>query len=252
VWPRWGAGGRAPPRRGDPDVWPPLDEALALVVRADEGQRIGPLRAARGEAAWLEGNVERARHEVMAVLPGARRLRRPWLTGELLFVLARIGDQAPPPPWLARPYLLHLRRHHAAAANAWAALGCPYEQAWALAGDDSEAGLRAAFEMLERLAMRAAAARVADRLRALGVRKVPRGRRATTRANAAGLTAREIEVLALLGDGLRNAEIGQRLSISPKTVDHHVSAILGKIDVGDRAAAARWYRQQSSAGGERG
>lgn len=85
--------------------------------------------------------------------------------------------------------------------------------------------------------MPAAAARVTDRMRALGARKIPRGRRLANRANAGGLTAREIEVLELIVEGLRNADIGRRLFISPKTVDHHVSAILGKIDVADRRAA---------------
>jgi len=63
-------------------------------------------------------------------------------------------------------------------------------------------------------------------------------RRATTRANAAGLTARQLEVLALLGDGLTNAELAERLFISPKTADHHVSAILAKLGVRNRRDAA--------------
>ena len=63
--------------------------------------------------------------------------------------------------------------------------------------------------------------------------------RAPTRENPAGLTARELEVLALLVEGLRNAEIAERLFVSEKTVDHHVSAILRKLDVPTRAQAAR-------------
>ena len=95
--------------------------------------------------------------------------------------------------------------------------------------------------------MPAAAARVAYRLRGLGVRRIPRGRRAATRANAASLTPREMEVLGLLAEGLRNVDIGHRLFISTKTVDHHVAAILRKTDVDDRAAATRWYRQHTEA-----
>jgi DNA-binding NarL/FixJ family response regulator len=74
------------------------------------------------------------------------------------------------------------------------------------------------------------------------VRDVPpirRGPRASTRANPAGLTQREMEVLVLLADGLRNAEIADRLFLTPKTVRHHVSAILGKLDVETRTEAAR-------------
>ena len=62
-----------------------------------------------------------------------------------------------------------------------------------------------------------------------------------TRANAAGLTARELEVAALLANGLTNGEVATRLVLSPKTVDHHVSAVLSKLGVRSRrdvAAAA--------------
>ena len=81
-----------------------------------------------------------------------------------------------------------------------------------------------------------AVAIAARRLRELGER-VPRGPRLKTEANPAGLTAREVEVLGLLAEGLRNAEIAERLVISPRTVDHHVSAILRKLEVGSRSKA---------------
>ena len=79
---------------------------------------------------------------------------------------------------------------------------------------------------------------MARKLRERGVRGVPRGPRPRTRANPAGLTARELEVLALLARGLRNAAIADELVVSEKTVDHHVSAILRKLDVRTRGEAA--------------
>jgi DNA-binding CsgD family transcriptional regulator len=53
-------------------------------------------------------------------------------------------------------------------------------------------------------------------------------------------------VLALVAEDLTNAEIGIRLLISPKAVDQHVSAILGKIGADNRTEAARWYRQHGA------
>jgi DNA-binding NarL/FixJ family response regulator len=123
------------------------------------------------------------------------------------------------------------------AAEAWAALGCPYEAALALAHADADAAQRRGLGELQRLGAHAAARRVARALRERGVRDVSRGPRAATRENPAGLTARELEVVALVAEGLRNAEIAERLFVSEKTVAHHVSAILRKLDVGTRSQA---------------
>ena len=64
------------------------------------------------------------------------------------------------------------------------------------------------------------------------------GRGPSTAADPAGLTARQLEVLALLAEGLSNAQIAERLTVSAKTVDHHVSAVLGKLGVPTRGLAA--------------
>ena len=64
------------------------------------------------------------------------------------------------------------------------------------------------------------------------------GPRPATRENPAGLTARQLDVLALLARGDRNADIAAKLFVSEKTVDHHVSAILRKLDVHTRGQAA--------------
>ena len=92
---------------------------------------------------------------------------------------------------------------------------------------------------------------MARRLRARGVRGLPRGPRATTRDNPAGLTAREIEVLELVGEGLRNADIAERLYLSEKTVGHHVSAILRKLDVRTRGEASAEAQRRGIAGPNR-
>jgi DNA-binding NarL/FixJ family response regulator len=97
--------------------------------------------------------------------------------------------------------------------------------------------VRQAIDDLQRLGARPAATIVARRLRERGVRGLPRGPRPRTRDSPAGLTPREVEVLALVAEGLRNAQIARRLVVSEKTVDHHVSAILRKLDVHTRGEA---------------
>ena len=106
-----------------------------------------------------------------------------------------------------------------------------------LADADDHDTLRRALDELHRLGARPAATIVARRLRERGARGVPRGPRQAARESPAGLTARETEVLGLLADGFRNAEIAERLFLSPRTVDHHVSAILRKLEAGTRGEA---------------
>jgi DNA-binding NarL/FixJ family response regulator len=140
------------------------------------------------------------------------------------------------------PYALALAGDLRGAAGLWVALGCPYEAALARAESEDEETLRQALEELRALGAHPAATMVARRLREGGA-SVPRGPRATTRANEAQLTAREMDVLRLVSGGLRNADVAARLFVSRRTVDHHVSSILRKLGVRSRgeavAAAAR-------------
>ena len=76
-------------------------------------------------------------------------------------------------------------------------------------------------------------------MRSSGIKNIPRGIRKTTRLNPAHLTLRELDVLQLLKDGLQNKEIAEKLFISPKTVDHHISSIFFKFDVNSRAKAVQ-------------
>jgi DNA-binding CsgD family transcriptional regulator len=226
-------------RRGDPGPWAPLEEAWALAEPTGELPRLAPVAAARAEAAWLEGD----RHAVAEATEGTLRLalerRWGWLAGELADWRRRAGLDGEPPAGSAEPYVLQAAGEWARAAEWWRQHGCPYEAALALADAGEEEPLQRAMEELQRLGARPAADVVAQRLRELGVRRLPRRARRATAANLAGLTARELEVLALLGADLRNADIAARLHIAEKTVDHHVSAILAKLGVRSRREAAR-------------
>jgi DNA-binding NarL/FixJ family response regulator len=129
------------------------------------------------------------------------------------------------------------------AADRWRALGCSYEAAAALADSDQEPQLRAALTELERLGARPLAAAVARRLRELGIRAVARGPRPATRANPANLTARELEVLALLVEGRSNRQIAEQLFISTKTASVHVTNLLAKLGAHSRLEAAAMARR---------
>jgi DNA-binding CsgD family transcriptional regulator len=135
------------------------------------------------------------------------------------------------------PHALALAGDWAGAAAAWKDLGRPYEAALALVESNDEDLLRQALESLRQLGALPLSNLAARRLRALGARGLARGPRKATRENAAGLTAREVEVLALLADGRRNAQIAEQLFLSRRTVDHHVSAVLRKLDTGSRGEA---------------
>jgi DNA-binding CsgD family transcriptional regulator len=230
--------GRLAARRGDPDPFVLLDQALQE-QRAFGGEVAYPLRPARAEAAWLAGDLRMAAREISAGIPALSPATEPWLLGEFAVWARRVGVdwECPAPP--AEPYALLLDGHPQKSATAWAALGCPYEEAQALAETNEEEPMRQALSIFQSLGATPAAKLVTDRLRDLGVQRIARGPRPSTRANPNGLSERETEVLVLLTEGLRNAEIAERLVVSTRTVDHHVSAILAKLGVRSRYDAAQ-------------
>ena len=230
--------GRLRARRGDPGAWDALDEALALARRTEELQRLAPVAAARAEARWLDEDAAAVAGETDAALALALEFEDPWAAGELCVWRRRAGlaDDFDPSA-MGEPFATELRGDWPAAARAWDELGCPYEAALVRADSDREALMERALADFQRLGALPAARLIARRLRLRGVRSIARGPRRSTRANPAQLTSRQVEILGLLRDGLTNAEIAERLYITPKTVAHHVSAILAKLGVRTRRQA---------------
>jgi DNA-binding CsgD family transcriptional regulator len=250
--------GRLQARRGDPEAAATLQEATERGFATVELQWTAPVAAARAEYAWLYGDDDRIADEAMVTFEHAVRAAHAWFTGELAFWLWLAGALPEAPAVVAEPYRLLLAGDWRASADAWQELGCPYHRALALAQGDRDEALSEALELLDGLGARQAALRVRRDLRRRGHRRVPRGPIRATSANPAGLTTRQVEVLGLLAEGLTDAAIAARLSLSPKTVGHHVSALLGKLAAGSRheaAAAARRLgvvpAKDGEAGGQR-
>jgi DNA-binding CsgD family transcriptional regulator len=152
---------------------------------------------------------------------------------------------------LSQPYRAYCSGDWREAATQWRLRGSPYEEALALSSGD-EAAQRDALAIFDRLGAAPAAAKLRRQMRIAGVRAVPRGPIAGTRANSAGLTRRQAQVLTLLGDGLTNPEIADRLCISAKTAEHHVSAIMARFEAGTRRQAIEAARRLGLLEGSKG
>jgi DNA-binding CsgD family transcriptional regulator/tetratricopeptide (TPR) repeat protein len=228
-------------RRGEADALAILDDALALARPTREAQRLVPVLTARAEAAWLSGRPEEAAawaREALDDLPvGEHECER------LMYWLWKTNALDAETPEGDGPFAQLIRGDWKSAAAYWAHTGCPYEEAEALMEGDRGAAERA-LEIFQTLGAVPAVSRARQRLRALGAVRLPRGRRSSTRAHPAGLTARESEVLAMLARGLGNPEIAARLFVSRKTVEHHVSSILAKLEVQTRDAAVMRARRE--------
>jgi DNA-binding CsgD family transcriptional regulator len=229
-------------RQGDPGAVTLLDEALAMASQTGTLQYLGLVRAARAEAAWSAGDLEGVRAEAQAVYDLAVSKQHPWFAGELAYWCWRAGEGLDAPDFAARPFALQIRGEWRQAAALWERMGCPYEAARALAEGDTEAKV-AALNTFERLGALPAAEQVRQELRRAGEAGLPRLPHSSTLQNPFGLTDRQVQTLALLVEGLSDAQIAARLHISPKTAGHHVSAILNRLEVSAREEAAELARQ---------
>jgi predicted ATPase/DNA-binding CsgD family transcriptional regulator len=220
-------------RRGDADAQQALDEALRFSPEALFPHGAGIAPTTRAEAASLSGDYPQVMEDSREAYELAVRQHAPWIAGELAFWRWRAGDIFTPPDWIARPYALQISGDWRGAAREWEQRGCPYEQAMALM-DGDEAAQLAALEIFERLGARPIIEKLKRKMRAEGMHSIPRGPRPATRANRFGLTAREMELLSCLVKGESNNTIARELSLSPRTVEHHISSMLQKTGLQSR------------------
>lgn len=230
-------------RRGDAGAWSYLDEALAIALGSGEHGWLTLGYSAHAEAHWLAGDLDAARAD-LAAFAAAAPTAQLVLAGRLAAWYRRLGMAVPELPVLADDPARHtLAGDHLAAARAWDEFGMPYEAALCYHDSGTEQDLREAISRFEALGAYGAVEAARRQMRRIGLRSVPSGAQAATRSHPLGLTRRQAEVLERICAGRTNAEISADLFLSPRTVDHHVSAVLAKLGVRSRVQAAAEARR---------
>jgi DNA-binding CsgD family transcriptional regulator len=229
-----------------------LDELRAMPTSRRDIMRRAPLAIVDAEALWLGLPRSEALDRLKAAFETAFWAQgQRWALADTALWLRILGE----PVHLPADIMLSLRPAHRAhiegrwrdAAMEWGEMGCVYEQAIALSMGDEAAQVEA-LALFDLLGATPAANLLRRRMRARGARSIPRGPSAQTRANPVGLTRRQAQVLSLLGQGLSNALIADRLYISRKTTQHHVSAIIAQLGASTRHEAAAAARQRGLLG----
>ncbi|ORW51817.1 LuxR family transcriptional regulator [Mycobacterium paraense] len=231
-------------RRGEQPATSPLDEAAASCELDDVP--FFPVRAARAEAAWLAGDDDTARGEAQSALRTSGRELDPWVTWQLHRWVQLPGGTPTPVDNPINPLQLEVSGDWQGAAAEWTRRGCPYEAAIAQLGGDIPA-VEAALATFRGLGATAAARRARQRLTQLRG-PTRRTRRTDLHADPDGLSRREREVLTLIAAGHSDADIATKLSLSRKTVGHHVESILTKLGADNRTQAAAHARQVQQPG----
>jgi len=220
-----------------------ISEAKAMAIPTREAQWIVPVLTATLELAWINGGIlpiaeiQSARQELFNEKNNSTHYT------ELAYWMGKCGlETEKKHVEFTTPFKFEQEGSWKLAAEQWKVLGCPYEEALALF-DGDETHQKQALLILNGLGASATYEMLKAKLKRKGVKNIPRGLRESTRSNPAQLTNREIDVLTLLQDGLQNIEIANRLFISPKTVDHHISSILSKLNVTTRGRAVSEARK---------
>jgi DNA-binding CsgD family transcriptional regulator/tetratricopeptide (TPR) repeat protein len=197
--------------------------------------RLPAITSACAEAAWLREDHQTVERISRLGLDEALTRSDARLAGPLLVWLKRIGARVPVCAMTLAPAHAHeLAGDLDAAAEAWHKVSCPYERALVLVNGD-ETQLRKSLLIFDSLGAKPVADIARRRLRTIGARNVARGPQTRTATDPMGLTARQREIYALLMHGLTNAAIADKLHRSERTVEHHVSDLLAKLNASSRA-----------------
>jgi len=223
-------------RRGDRDVLPLLLEAKNMSFEAMELQRIIPAMSALLEYEWLTGHIYLTNAEIDNTIAMIKQAGKIPKKSKLLYWLKLARKNYLPADdnfELNGDVNNGMEKNE---ATYWGRYGCPYEQALAQF-EGNEDDMRKAISTMQKLGATAVYEKMKMNMRSSGIKSIPRGIRKSTQSNPALLTSRELDVLQLLKESMQNKEIADRLYISAKTVDHHISSILFKLDVNTRVKA---------------
>jgi ATP/maltotriose-dependent transcriptional regulator MalT len=223
-------------RSGRGDAMGHLERSWKLAEASGEIDHLLEAGAGLLEAMWVTGPVDTAMVERCAgLVERGIEDEYPWPAGWLAFWLWSLDALADIPPGLPSTWNDLFAGRVETAARTWESRGYPYEQALCLAHGTKSQQLEA-LDVMEQLGATQVAGRLRRDLRQAGV-SVPRGRGRATRSHGAGLTRRQAEVLDLLAAGLSNPEIADRMFLSTRTVENHVSAVMSKLGAATRADA---------------
>jgi DNA-binding CsgD family transcriptional regulator/tetratricopeptide (TPR) repeat protein len=225
-------------RQGNFEVTDLLEEARIMALDTMELQRIIPVMLVLLELEWLTGIPFKELATLSNALEDIVTLEKFQVNSRLYFWLRKanklnllprvchidlkIADQWPTGP----------------DAEYWKEHSSPYEEALMLF-EGNEESKKNALKTIQQLGASAVYEKLKSDMRHSGIKRIPRGLRESTRNNIAQLTTRELEILTLLKEGKRNKNIAATLYISAKTVDHHISSILFKLDTDSRTAAVQ-------------
>lgn len=234
-------------RLGEEDAYDLLSRALGDALATGELQNIVPIRLGLIESCWLDDTFKNAAEHLVWLNELGRAKMHTWRVGETAIWATRLNFSLAEEFFenLPLPYQLERDGEYNEAANAWESLGLPYAAALALMQtknvDAMVENFARAQNLLEVIDARRTLVKLQKLASTLGVEddlpKLRRGPYKAARNNPMGLTRREQQVLALMVKGAQNRDIAQNLSRSPRTIEHHVSSILAKLNANSRMEA---------------